>query len=172
MAGFFRFTLLVAIVLALIGCTLPPKNGVDNFNSPDFRFGRYTKDPYSLIANDLIGALLQAADLQKRQLRIKIPSSSSEFELALEKALVNFGIPFERFGTRNVPNALIGGIYKDSLSPLKITAVIVFNKIGLKRQYQLDDGYVEPLSSLYVHGADPSKVTLSDDNFLEREPRL
>ena len=60
----------------------------------------------------------------------------------------------------------------NSESAHSYTFVLAINRIAMKRSYRLRDNYVEPISSLYVRGADPTTIALNDRIFLRTDAAL
>lgn len=130
--------------------------------------GVFSDRPETLIAKDLVNAIIQLEPYSRPDHVFRIPVSNNKFTRALEGALIEHGYRVEKVSKRTGEGVLMSSVMQSSDDEGVFTYMVAINRIGLKRDYMIgDDQIVAPASSLYVRGAAPSQIVLNDGLFFD-----
>ena len=158
------FTLaVICIALPLVGCGLAQKT-TDPLATvqPELKASE-------LIATDFVNALRQLSSLPSRSTTVELQRSANNdpFYLAMQSAFrqAGYGIRWiddegsdTLFQYRRVSEDEAGSVSRD-------TYELAVGAIEMRREYAVDINRVQPVSPLYVRGADASGLALNDDIF-------
>lgn len=180
-----RLPLIFALLtLSIYGCSSRPERISTNTGSNVYLanptqsvsqtavLGRSVNDPFQLIATDFVSALIQIPGYGPTQSTFEVSGQKSKFAASVANAMVDLGYKVKRIPSRKTGKHVVSSTIIPSDSPRKLkdnyTFIVVVGRVALKRNYTVRSQFVEPTSSLYVRGADPSKISLSDERFIEQ----
>jgi len=128
--------------------------------------------PELLIASDLVNALMQVENFHPASTRLQMQDPKHRFGKTLNKVLLAAGYEIQRVDAR-IGDRFVDYEYsnrKHSQSDSAQTYQINVGPVGIKRDYALLHGEVQPSSDLYVSGVDSSGIKLNDQIFSDLTP--
>jgi len=125
--------------------------------------------PELLIAGDFMQALSQVPGYEPESTIISLPPARTDFDLAIEQALVDFGYRVARIERRSGRGVLMTShLIAESQEKEKLTTyMLAIDRIAMKRSFSTRDNVVAPSSSLFVRGVPPEAITLNDAVFVQ-----
>ena len=153
----------ICIALPLVGCGLAEKT-TDSLATvqPELNASE-------LIATDFVNALRQLSSLPSKSTTVEMQTSAQNdpFYLAMQSAFkqAGYGIRWidhegsdTLFQYRRVSEDEAGSVSRD-------TYELAVGAIEMRREYAVDGNRVQPVTPLYLRGADASGLVLNDDIF-------
>jgi len=117
----------------------------------------------ALIAVDFINVMVQLKPLHPANINMRMAVPTTAFGESLEDALGQAGYAIETSELAGGPNWLDYSSSADDVADRDpVTYQVNIGKFKFKRSYRTDAGRVQPDSSMFVKGADASRLTLRD----------
>ena len=120
-----------------------------------------------LVVGDLVGGLVQIPSLDPQHTTLHTKRPTSRFAEILISGLQEAGYDL-RIGDAQSPSWLSYSIAPASIAEMSsaqgdtYTFILSVGMVKLKRSYRVDVQGVQPASSMFIHGADASKIRISD----------
>ena len=162
-------------VVIASGCSLNPTEKPLNLEATEFSGEQATAssmvDREELVAADLVSALTQLSEMNPAQVLLEVKNLSNSFDKHVQSALLSAGYrhqsedsSLQRLSVVTAINPASGATLLASEATAKTYQIKIANVI-LKRDYLFDRGVIEPVSSMYVKGANATRVRLDESIF-------
>jgi len=132
----------------------------------DYQTKMEAPGPESLIATDLVGALMQIENLSPNKTTLFLNPPKDTFGTQLGQLLGMAGYKIQIAKDKQHPNIVEHFITKKNKGGNTIkTYQVNVGQVKVRRDYLISENAAKPQTTLYVKGADAAKITLNDDIF-------